>query len=83
MQYLLLIYANENAMLNAPKDVASQMLGAYRAYTEALTTAGALVRGAEGIGLADRLWAPDFRDRMLVIARPDGDAPAGSPSPLR
>ena len=45
--------------------------------------AGALVRGAEGIGLAERLWAPDFRDRMLVIARPGGDAPAGSPSPLR
>jgi SAM-dependent methyltransferase len=29
----------------------------------------ALVRGAERLGLADRLWAPDFRDRMLVIAR--------------
>jgi SAM-dependent methyltransferase len=31
--------------------------------------ARALVRGAERIGLADRLWAPDFRDRMLVVAR--------------
>jgi SAM-dependent methyltransferase len=29
----------------------------------------ALVRGAERLGLADRMWAPDFRDRMLVIAR--------------
>ena len=29
----------------------------------------ALVRAAERAGLADRLWAPDFRDRMLVIAR--------------
>jgi SAM-dependent methyltransferase len=29
----------------------------------------ALVRGAEALGLADRMWAPDFRDRMLVIAR--------------
>ena len=29
----------------------------------------ALVRGAEGVGLAGRLWAPDFRDRMAVIAR--------------
>ena len=28
-----------------------------------------LVRGAEALGVADRLWAPDFRDRMLVIAR--------------
>jgi SAM-dependent methyltransferase len=33
-----------------------------------------LVTGARAIGLADRLWAPDFRDRMLVIARP---RPAG------
>ena len=27
-----------------------------------------LVKGAEGAGVADRLWAPDFRDRMLAIA---------------
>jgi SAM-dependent methyltransferase len=30
--------------------------------------ANALVRGAERVGVADRLWAPDFGDRMLVIA---------------
>jgi SAM-dependent methyltransferase len=29
----------------------------------------ALVRGAQRLGLADRMWAPDFRDRMIVIAR--------------
>ena len=29
----------------------------------------ALVWGAERAGLADRMWAPDFHDRMLVIAR--------------
>ena len=29
----------------------------------------ALVRGASAVGVADRMWAPDFRDRMLVIAR--------------
>jgi SAM-dependent methyltransferase len=29
----------------------------------------ALVSGAERLGLADRTWAPDFRDRMLMIAR--------------
>jgi len=29
----------------------------------------ALVRTARRLGLAERLWAPDFRDRMLVIAR--------------
>ena len=34
-----------------------------------------LVRAAEALGLADRMWAPDFRDRMTVIAR----ARAGDP----
>ena len=29
----------------------------------------ALIRGAESIGVADRMWTPDFRDRMLLIAR--------------
>jgi len=43
MQYLLLIYGNENAMLNAPKDASSQMLGAYMAYTEALKKSGVWV----------------------------------------
>ena len=28
-----------------------------------------LVRGARAVGVAERPWAPDFRDRMLVIAR--------------
>jgi SAM-dependent methyltransferase len=31
-----------------------------------------LVRGAEAIGVANRIWAPDFRDRMLVLARAPG-----------
>ena len=31
-----------------------------------------LVRAATAAGLADRMWAPDFRDRMLVIARGPG-----------
>lgn len=43
MQYLLLIYGNENAMLNAPKEASSQMLGAYMAYTEALKKSGVWV----------------------------------------
>jgi SAM-dependent methyltransferase len=34
----------------------------------------ALVRGAEGMGVAERMWTPDFRDRMLMIARAE---PAG------
>jgi SAM-dependent methyltransferase len=40
--------------------------------------ASGLVRAAEGTGVADRMWAPDFRDRMLVIARrPDPPAADG------
>jgi hypothetical protein len=40
MQYLLMIYANEEAMLNAPKEATSQTLAAYAAYTEAIKNAG-------------------------------------------
>jgi SAM-dependent methyltransferase len=31
--------------------------------------ARALVAAAEAAAVADRMWAPDFRDRMLVVAR--------------
>jgi hypothetical protein len=43
MQYLLLIYANENAVLNAPKETVNEIMGAYRAYIEATKKAGAWV----------------------------------------
>lgn len=36
------------------------------------TLSEALVRGAVGFGVADRMWAPDLRDRMLMIARAPG-----------
>jgi SAM-dependent methyltransferase len=32
-----------------------------------------LVSAAERAGVAERVWAPDFRDRMLVLARPVRD----------
>jgi len=32
--------------------------------------ARALTAAAEVLGLAHRMWAPDFRDRMMVMARP-------------
>src|SRR5690242_1672016 len=41
MQYLLLIYGNEQAMLSAPKERVTEMMAAYRAYTEAMQKAGA------------------------------------------
>jgi SAM-dependent methyltransferase len=36
-----------------------------------------LIRGAETLGCADRMWTPDFRDRMIVIATRDEAAGAG------
>jgi SAM-dependent methyltransferase len=39
--------------------------------------ANALVRGAQAAGVADRMWAPDFRDRMAVVARSGGPPPTG------
>ncbi|MBA2766716.1 MAG: class I SAM-dependent methyltransferase, partial [Solirubrobacterales bacterium] len=36
------------------------------------TAARALVRAARLAGVADRMWAPDFHDRMQVIARARG-----------
>lgn len=40
-----------------------ERIGGYSA-----TIAGALVAGADFAGVADRIWAPDFRDRMVAIA---------------
>ncbi len=42
-------------------------LGRLGGYSPVL--ARALVAGAAAVGVADRLWAPDFGDRMLVVAR--------------
>jgi len=36
-------------------------------YSEAV--ANGLVKGAGAVGVAERMWAPDFGDRMVVIAR--------------
>ena len=43
MQYLLMIYGNESAMLDAPKEASSEVLAAYTAYTQAIKQAGVLV----------------------------------------
>lgn len=46
-------------------------LGRIGGYSDAL--AGGLVGASSALGLRERLWAPDFRDRMGVAARPVGD----------
>jgi hypothetical protein len=43
MQYLLMIYGNQAAMLSASKEKASQVMAAYTAYTEAMKKAGVYV----------------------------------------
>jgi len=43
MQYLLIIYNNEQAMLGASKEQTAQTLAAYGAYTEAISKSGVLV----------------------------------------
>jgi hypothetical protein len=45
MQYLLMIYGNEPAMLSASENATTEMMAAYRAYTEAMTKAGVLQGG--------------------------------------
>jgi SAM-dependent methyltransferase len=51
-------------------------------YSSAASTA--LVRTAEAAGLADRLWAPDFRDRICAVASSADALPGRSPrSPQR
>lgn len=42
-------------------------LGRVGGYSDRL--AGLLEQGAGRLGIADRLWAPDFHDRMLMIVR--------------
>jgi len=42
MQYLLLIYSNEQAMNSLPKEEATQMTAAYMAYAQTLQSAGVL-----------------------------------------
>ena len=45
MEYLLLIYGNEAAMLASSKEASGQMMAAYAAYTEAMKKAGVYVGG--------------------------------------
>jgi hypothetical protein len=45
MQYLLMIYGDENAAAGASKQATEQMHAAYGAYTEALKKAGILLGG--------------------------------------
>ncbi len=45
MRYMLLIYANEDAMQTAQKEAVTKVSAAYEAYTEAMKKAGVLLGG--------------------------------------
>ena len=45
MQYLLMIYRDEAAMLSANKEAADRTMAAYAAYTEAMKKAGVYIGG--------------------------------------
>jgi hypothetical protein len=46
MQYLLMIYGDEAAMLKATEQANGQMLASYRAYTDAIQKAGVMKGGS-------------------------------------
>jgi hypothetical protein len=67
MQYLLLIYRDEQAMLSASKEAANQMMAAYRAYTEAMQKAGAYIGGnrLQPTSTATTVRAPNGKSNVL------------------
>ena len=67
MQYLLLTYGNESALLNLPKEAAIEMHGAYLAYTEAMKNAGVLLgnRGLRPTTEATTVRAPGGKQSVV------------------
>jgi hypothetical protein len=51
MEYLLMLYSEENGWLKMPKAQQEQAMGAYTAYTEALKKA-AVLKGSNRLGLS-------------------------------
>jgi hypothetical protein len=67
MQYLLLVYQDETAMLNLPKETSSRMHAAYMAYTGAMKEAGVLVsnHGLRPTSQATTLRAPGGKQSVV------------------
>jgi len=67
MQYLLLLYANEKAILSASKEETAQRMAAYASYIEAMKKAGAFV-GANRLqptSTATTVRAPNGKSSVL------------------
>ena len=67
MQYLLLIYRDEKALMSMTKEAAGQMTAAYMAYTEAMKKAGAYVGGnrLQPVSTATTVRAPNGKSSVL------------------
>jgi hypothetical protein len=67
MQYMLLIYRNETAVLSASKEVTSQLMAAYSAYTEAMKKAGVYIGGnrLQPTSSATTVRAPNGKSSVL------------------
>src|SRR5690349_10422957 len=72
MQYLLLIYGNETAMMNTPEDASTKMYAAYVAYTDAMKEAGVLLGSnrlrptSEAKTVRARAGAPTLTDGPFI-----------------
>jgi len=67
MQYLLLIYGNEQAITALPKEAAAEMTAAYMAYAQAAQSAGVL-QGANRLkrtSAASTVRAPGGKTQVL------------------
>jgi hypothetical protein len=67
MQYLLLIYGDEKAMLAAPPEMSTQMIAAYAAYTDAMKKAGVYLGGnrLKPTSTATTVRAPNGKTSVL------------------
>ena len=67
MQYMLMIYGNEKAMLSASKEVAAKIMAAYTAYTEAMKKAGVYIGGnrLKPTASATTVRAPDGKTSVV------------------
>ena len=67
MQYMLLIYGDENARGAATKEQMSQMYAAYGAYTDAMKKAGVFKAGdpLEASSAATTVRAPEGKTKVL------------------
>jgi hypothetical protein len=74
MQYLLMLYANENGWETMPAAEQSQGLAAYKAYTEALQAAKVYVGGNRLRPVSDATTVTSQSGKSLVLDGPYAEA---------